>query len=97
MIQRCLAIRISPRSGIEAGSVDSQYFVGSLSPFGHSISNQPCGNRNSSRDEVVCIPRLSCSLTACVACRSTPNKRFSIVDLPTPEDPASAAVSPKLT
>ena len=38
MIQRCLASATSCFNFAAAGNVDSQYFVGSVSPFGHSIT-----------------------------------------------------------
>ena len=42
---RILATRTNSRSGVEAGNVESQYFVGSASPRGHSISNHSVSRR----------------------------------------------------
>src|SRR6516162_5662148 len=39
MIQRCLAILTNALSWVVGGKVDNQYWVGSFSPRGHSISN----------------------------------------------------------
>src|SRR6266566_2898899 len=43
MIQRCLASFTSSRSGVSAASLENQYLVGSLSPFGHSINSHCSG------------------------------------------------------
>src|SRR5215210_8872072 len=45
MRQRILAVLTNATSGVEAGNVVSQYFVGSASPLGHSISNHSCSRR----------------------------------------------------
>src|ERR1700688_3562215 len=42
MRQRSLAKSTSWRKLISAGSVESQYLVGSASPSGHSITNHSC-------------------------------------------------------
>jgi hypothetical protein len=44
---------------------------------------------------VVCRPRESAGRTPAVACRSSPSRRFAIVDFPAPEDPRSATVRPR--
>src|SRR3990172_13049043 len=43
MRQRSWASRTRSATGVVAGSVDNQYFVGSASPRGHSISNHSSG------------------------------------------------------
>jgi hypothetical protein len=43
MRQRSLAMATSLRRLIAAGKFDSQYFVGSFSSFGHSISSHCSG------------------------------------------------------
>jgi hypothetical protein len=48
MRQRSLAGSTMRSNAVSAGSVASQYLVGSASPFGHSISSHSCG-RGSAR------------------------------------------------
>src|SRR5258708_5739112 len=63
---------------------------------GVSINNAPPGKTNSSREVVVCRPRLSLSRTGRTSCTASPSSRFTIVDLPTPEEPSSTNVFPGL-
>src|SRR5271169_5738333 len=56
MIQRSLARKTKSRSFVAARKVDSQYFVGSASPFGHSISSHSSG-RGSVRFSSRCAGR----------------------------------------
>src|SRR5229473_5219794 len=63
---------------------------------GVSISNAPPGKTSSSREVVVCRPRLSLSRTGCTSWTASPRSRFAIVDLPTPEEPSSTNVCPGL-
>ncbi len=60
---------------------------------GVSSTTPPSGSGTSSRCEVVCRPRPS-SRTSFVASTSSPTSALTSVDLPTPEDPRSAAVRP---
>ena len=59
---------------------------------GMSSSSHPCGSRSSVRDVVVCWHTVS--PIACVCSRSS---AFTMVDLPTPLEPNSAAVCPGFT
>src|ERR1019366_6164045 len=61
---------------------------------GVSIRAPPAGSSMSSRWLVVWRPRLSDSRTSAVRRRSSPIRRFTSDDLPTPDDPTSASVRP---
>src|SRR5437899_3609006 len=63
---------------------------------GVSISNAPPGKTNSSREVVVCRPRLWLSRTGRTSCTVCPSSRFAIVDFPTPDDPSNTNVCPGL-
>ena len=74
------------------------------SPVSHSCSSRmpgvsirmpPPGSSSSWRPVVVCRPRLSDSRTSRVRRRSSPSSALAIDDLPTPDDPSSAAVRPR--
>src|SRR5580693_9282385 len=43
MRQRNLAVSTRPSMGVSSGRVESQYFVGSFSPSGHSMSSHSSG------------------------------------------------------
>ena len=60
-----------------------------------STSTPPSGSGTSSRAVVVWRPRWSVERTAPVACTSAPTSRFTSVDLPTPDAPISATVTPR--
>ncbi len=59
---------------------------------GVSRTMPPPSRTISSRCEVVWRPRWSSSRTSCVASSSSPARPFTIVDLPTPDEPTSTAV-----
>ena len=59
---------------------------------GVSRMTPPAASRISSRCVVVCRPRWSSSRTSFVASSSSPASAFTIVDLPTPDEPSRTAV-----
>ena len=61
---------------------------------GVSMTIPPPGSRISSRWLVVCRPSSSSARVSPVAIRSLPAKRLTSVDLPTPLEPSSTAVTP---
>ncbi len=60
---------------------------------GVSSTRPPSSSRISSREVVVCRPRPS-ARTSETVCRARPSRPLTRLDLPTPDDPRSAAVWP---
>ena len=79
----------------EARSICSSTKAISLIP-GESMISAPLGKIWSERDVVVCLPFESLIRTDFVFCTFCFNSELTIVDFPTPDDPISEVVSPKI-